>query len=92
MAGSEALLLSSPISHVVSASGGVNEELNFFKFFLLKNLMIDFGLNVQEAGDAARWVHSGSQQPTGATMTNGGMVGLETVFSRGNKTDAWMIM
>jgi gamma-glutamyltranspeptidase/glutathione hydrolase len=26
--------------------------------------MIDFGMNVQEAGDAARWRHSGSTQPT----------------------------
>ena len=26
--------------------------------------MIDFGLNVQEAGDAARWRHDGSTQPT----------------------------
>lgn len=27
--------------------------------------MIDFGLNVQEAGDAARWQHEGSPEPTG---------------------------
>lgn len=26
--------------------------------------MIDFGMNVQEAGDAARWRHTGSTQPT----------------------------
>jgi len=26
--------------------------------------MIDFGMNIQEAGDAARWRHSGSTQPT----------------------------
>lgn len=28
--------------------------------------MIDFGLNVQEAGDAARWRHEGSTEPTDA--------------------------
>lgn len=40
--------------------------------------MIDFGLNVQEAGDAARWQHLGSSQPTGTTMSNGGWVELES--------------
>ncbi len=39
--------------------------------------IIDFGMNVQEAGDAARFVHSGSSQPTGETMRDGGMVELE---------------
>lgn len=28
--------------------------------------MIDFGMNVQAAGDAARWQHDGSAEPTGA--------------------------
>jgi len=27
--------------------------------------IIDFGMNIQEAGDAARWDHSGSSSPTG---------------------------
>lgn len=41
--------------------------------------IVDFGLNVQEAGDAARWSHSGSQEPTGSTMdSNGGTVTLES--------------
>ena len=39
--------------------------------------MIDFGMNVQEAGDAARFVHSGSSQPTGESMREGGKVELE---------------
>ena len=34
--------------------------------------MIDFGLNVQEAGDAARWQHEGNNDPTGSTLTEGG--------------------
>ncbi|MDO8540866.1 MAG: gamma-glutamyltransferase [Opitutaceae bacterium] len=38
---------------------------------------IDFGMNVQEAGDAARWRHEGSSEPTGETMTTGGQVELE---------------
>lgn len=40
--------------------------------------MIDFGMNLQEAGDAPRIRHSGSSQPTGSTMTNGGVVYLES--------------
>jgi len=33
---------------------------------------IDFGLNVQEAGDASRWQHEGGQEPTGTGVTEGG--------------------
>jgi gamma-glutamyltranspeptidase/glutathione hydrolase len=40
--------------------------------------MIDFGMGVQEAGDAARYRHYGSSQPTGGTMTDGGMLSLES--------------
>ena len=41
--------------------------------------IVDYKLNVQEAGDAARWVHDGSQQPTGEPMNSlGGYVGLES--------------
>lgn len=43
--------------------------------------MIDFGMNLQEAGDAARINHIGSSQPTGTIMTNGGVVHLEDGFS-----------
>ena len=39
--------------------------------------IIDFGMNVQEAGDAARYTHSGSSQPTGQVMDDGGVVQLE---------------
>jgi gamma-glutamyltranspeptidase/glutathione hydrolase len=39
--------------------------------------MIDFGMNVQEAGDAARAVHSGASQPTGGQMADGGTVYME---------------
>ena len=42
--------------------------------------MIDFGMNLQEAGDAPRIRHSGSSQPTGEIMTNGGIVFLENGF------------
>lgn len=42
--------------------------------------MIDFGMNVQEAGDAARWQHLGSSQPTGTVMTDGGWVELESGY------------
>ena len=43
--------------------------------------MVDFGMNLQEAGDAARINHDGSSEPTGTTMTDGGIVHLESQFS-----------
>jgi gamma-glutamyltranspeptidase / glutathione hydrolase len=43
--------------------------------------MIDFGMNTQEAGDAPRILHSGSSEPTGEHMTDGGTVALESGFS-----------
>ncbi len=40
--------------------------------------LIDFDMNLQEAGDAARMRHSGSSQPTDEVMTDGGTVYLES--------------
>lgn len=40
--------------------------------------LVDFGMNVQEAGDAARWYHTGSSEPTDEQMTGGGSVALES--------------
>jgi gamma-glutamyltranspeptidase/glutathione hydrolase len=42
--------------------------------------LVDFGMNLQEAGDAPRIVHTGSSQPTGQRMEDGGTVNLETGF------------
>jgi gamma-glutamyltranspeptidase / glutathione hydrolase len=42
--------------------------------------LIDFGMNLQEAGDAPRIQHGGSSEPTGTRMTDGGIVFLETGF------------
>jgi gamma-glutamyltranspeptidase/glutathione hydrolase len=42
--------------------------------------IVDFGMNLQEAGDAPRMRHSGSSQPTGSVMTNGGTLNLESGF------------
>jgi gamma-glutamyltranspeptidase/glutathione hydrolase len=42
--------------------------------------LIDFGMNLQEAGDAPRMQHTGSSEPTGGKMTDGGQVLLETGF------------
>src|SRR5213083_1456038 len=40
---------------------------------------IDFGMGVQEAGDAARWQHEGDSEPTGEKLTeHGGYVNLES--------------
>ena len=40
--------------------------------------VIDFGMNIQEAGDAARIRHTGSSQPTDEVMTDGGVVYMES--------------
>jgi gamma-glutamyltranspeptidase / glutathione hydrolase len=42
--------------------------------------MVDFGMNLQEAGDAPRIQHTGSSEPTGQVMTDGGVVNLESGF------------
>ena len=41
---------------------------------------VDFGMNLQEAGDAPRIRHTGSSQPTGEKMSDGGKVHLESEF------------
>ena len=43
--------------------------------------IIDFGMGIQEAGDAPRLRHTGSSQPTGEVMTHGGTVLLEAGFT-----------
>jgi gamma-glutamyltranspeptidase/glutathione hydrolase len=43
--------------------------------------IVDFGMNLQEAGDAPRVVHTGSSEPTGEVMVDGGRVNLESGFS-----------
>jgi len=42
--------------------------------------LIDFGMNLQEAGDAPRIYHTGSSEPTGQQMTDGGFLMLESGF------------
>jgi gamma-glutamyltranspeptidase/glutathione hydrolase len=42
--------------------------------------LIDFKMNLQEAGDAPRMHHIGSSEPTGQQMTNGGILLLESGF------------
>jgi gamma-glutamyltranspeptidase/glutathione hydrolase len=49
---------------------------------VLFNLLVH-GMNVQEAGDAARYYHSGSTQPTGQVMVDGGVVQLEAGVCNG---------
>jgi gamma-glutamyltranspeptidase/glutathione hydrolase len=43
--------------------------------------IIDFKMNIQEAGDAPRFNHSGSSEPTGEIMKDGGEVALEGGFA-----------
>ncbi|HEX2968977.1 MAG TPA: gamma-glutamyltransferase [Bacteroidales bacterium] len=40
--------------------------------------LIDFKMNLQEAGDAPRIYHTGSSEPTGQHMTDGGILNLES--------------
>ena len=42
--------------------------------------LIDFEMNLQEAGDAPRIRHISNQQPTGGEMLNGGQLSLESGF------------
>ena len=44
---------------------------------ILANIL-DFGMNLQEAGDAPRFRHFGSSMPTGSIMRDGGELGLES--------------
>jgi gamma-glutamyltranspeptidase / glutathione hydrolase len=43
--------------------------------------MIDFGMNIQEAGDAPRIAHEGSSEPTGQVAKGTGTIYLESGFS-----------
>ncbi|HAS40018.1 MAG TPA: gamma-glutamyltransferase [Microscillaceae bacterium] len=43
--------------------------------------MIDFGMNLQEAGDAPRMDHTGSSTPTGLPNQGRGMIRLESGFN-----------
>lgn len=43
--------------------------------------LIDFGMNLQEAGDAPRIYHTGSSEPTGEVMEDGGQLFLESGYA-----------
>lgn len=43
--------------------------------------IIDFEMNIQEAGDAPRLLHNGSSEPTGEEMTDGGTITFESGFA-----------
>ena len=43
--------------------------------------IVDFDMNLQEAGDAPRIRHQSDQQPTGGDMTDGGELALESGFN-----------
>lgn len=43
--------------------------------------VVDFGMNIQEAGDAPRIDHQGSSEPTGEKMEDSGQITLESGFS-----------
>ncbi len=43
--------------------------------------LFDLGMNLQEAGDAVRFHHTGSTEPTGTVMTDGGILHIEPGIS-----------
>ncbi|MBE0637675.1 MAG: gamma-glutamyltransferase [Bacteroidales bacterium] len=43
--------------------------------------MVDFGMNLQEAGDAPRWEHTGGSTPTGTSTSGTGQVNVESGIS-----------
>jgi gamma-glutamyltranspeptidase / glutathione hydrolase len=49
--------------------------------------IIDFGMNLQEAGDAARWRHFGGAEPTGEPSTGVGTVEMESGFDLAVKAE-----
>ncbi len=49
--------------------------------------IIDFGMNIQEAGDAARWRHFGGSEPTGEASSGVGTVEMETGFDPAVKAE-----
>ena len=49
--------------------------------------LVDFGMNVQEAGDAARWQHEGSTDYDTPRMTTGGFVYLESAVPWESKAE-----
>jgi gamma-glutamyltranspeptidase/glutathione hydrolase len=49
--------------------------------------IIDFGMNVQEADDAARWRHYGGAEPTGEPSTGVGTVEMESGFDPAVKAE-----
>lgn len=48
--------------------------------------LLDFGMNVQEAGDAARYYHTDDNDPDGRVMVNGGSLALESRIAPETRT------
>jgi len=48
--------------------------------------LVDFGMDLQAAGDAPRICHSGSSEPTGTRMTDGGWSALEPGYAAAART------
>jgi gamma-glutamyltranspeptidase/glutathione hydrolase len=44
--------------------------------------LLDHGLGLQEAGDAPRWLHEGSPEPTGQPASGTGVLALESAMPR----------
>ena len=49
--------------------------------------LVDHGMSLQEAGDAARFHHGGSSSPRGPVMTDGGTLNLEPEVPEAIRTE-----
>ncbi|MFI5166386.1 MAG: gamma-glutamyltransferase [Thermoanaerobaculales bacterium] len=49
--------------------------------------LVDFGMNLQEAGDAPRFYHTEDNEPTGTVMRDGGVLDLESGISQDVRQD-----
>ena len=67
--------LSTQMSEAVSEIGSSTKRSDQWS-----KLLIDVGMNLQEAGDAPRIRHVSNQQPTGGEMFDGGELSLESGF------------
>ncbi|MBW4698505.1 MAG: gamma-glutamyltransferase family protein [Aphanocapsa lilacina HA4352-LM1] len=49
--------------------------------------IVDFGMDVQQAGDAARYYHTGDNDPDGRVMVDGGTLNLESGVGEDSRTE-----
>jgi len=66
------------LSDIMSLASNRKLRTHSLRRLLSYCMQVEFDMNPQEAGDAPRWTHGGSQQPTGRHMDGSGTIGLES--------------